>query len=152
MTNPIDEYLAFIEALGGWDFRPMLQYLDPGITEITVIQQLTLVWINYVEQYLHQQVHDIPTLVVRYADLNRKREQTLTAIFKFCGLPVDQVTQALAAFETDSQAGTMLAREKPTEGNAFRLSDAQIEEIRTILRRHPVINTPDFILPGTLQL
>jgi Sulfotransferase family len=151
-AHPVDEYLAFVKALGGWDFRPMLQYLDPGMAEITVIQQLTLVWINYVEQYLHQQAHEIPTLVVRYADLNGKREQTLAAIFKYCGLPVDQVEQSLVAFEQDSQANTILAREKPTEGNAFRLTSAQIEEIKAILEKHPVINTPNFVLPGTLEL
>ncbi|MBI1259262.1 MAG: hypothetical protein GC204_17485 [Chloroflexi bacterium] len=149
---PIDDYLASFGQFSPDNFRELLYSLFPGITEISAIQQLTLTWVAAVEPYLHQQQNGIPALAVRYADLNGKRAQTLKAIFEHCGLPVDQVEQALVAFEQDSQAGTMLARERPTEGNAFRLTDEQIAEIKAILRRHPVINTPDFIVPGTLRV
>jgi hypothetical protein len=151
-TMPVDDYIALFGQMMHPDFWQKLSYLVPGITEISMIQQFTLPWILSIEYYLEQYARGIPMLAVRYADLNGRREQTLAAIFEYCSLPVDQVSQALGAFERDSQAGTMLAREKPTEGNAFRLTDEQIGEIQTILARHPIVNVPDFMLPGTLRL
>jgi hypothetical protein len=151
-TFTVDEYNALFGALARYDFTQMAQDLLPGVTDLSHIQQLALNWLLSTQRYLEQSAHQFPVLAVRYADLNGRREQTLAAIFAYCGLPVDQVSQTLGAFAGDSQAGTMLAREKPTEGNAIRFTDAQISEIKGILSRHPVINVPDFMLPGTLRV
>ncbi|MEO8392164.1 MAG: sulfotransferase [Chloroflexota bacterium] len=151
-TTPLDEHLASINPSERDNFTRLMTYLDPGTTQISIPQKATLAWLLKIEEYLAQAAREIPVLSVRYIDLNQQREQTLNAIFKYCDLPTDQVTQTLGAFEGDSQAGTLLAREKPTEGNTFRLTDAQIEEIRTILRQHPTVKVSDFIVPGTLTL
>jgi hypothetical protein len=149
-TTPLDEHIASMNLTEREIFTRLMRYLDPGTTQISILQNATLSWLTKLEQYLAQTARGIPAMAVRYDDLNTKREQTLSALFAYCGLPVDQVSRTLSVFERDSQAGTQLAREKPSEGNATRLTDAQIEEVNTILRRHPLVNTPDFILPGTL--
>ncbi len=148
----LEEYFAMMSPIERSDFRQLQAYLDPDADQITVPQQVTLIWLSHMERYLAQHARGIPMLTMRYEDLNQKRKQALSTIFNYCGLPVDQVAQTLSAFEGDSQAGTILAREKPNESNSLRLTEEQIAEIKTILSRHPVINTPDFVLPGTLQL
>jgi hypothetical protein len=134
------------------DFTRVEQYLDPAAEHFTYIELLTAWWVVAVEWYLTQYDRGVPALAVSYADLNGKREATLKAIFEYCGLPVDQIPKALSAYEHDSQAGTFLAREKPTEGNSFRFSEAQLGEIKRLLARHPIIKTSDFIAPGILRL
>ena len=151
-TQPLDDYIASFKQMNRYDFTQFLSYLAPNATQISIPEQIAFMWLINLEWYQAQVARGIPVLAVRYSDLNTQREATLTAIFAYCGLPVDQVTQSLVAFEKDSQAGTMLAREKSTEGNAIQLSEAQIAEIQAILFRHPVINTSDFVLPGTLKV
>jgi hypothetical protein len=67
-------------------------------------------------------------------------------------LPTAAVAATLEVFARDAQAGTLLARVNPTEGNQLRLSDAQLCDITTILQQHPVVQESDFIAPGTLRL
>jgi len=66
--------------------------------------------------------------------------------------PVSNVRQALGAFEWDAHARTPLTRADPERGNTLRLSDQQVADIHEVLQRHPIINTPDFVLPGTLSV
>ena len=104
------------------------------------------------EWYLAQYAQGIPVLAVRYADLTAAREQVLSAVFTHCGLPVAAVAETLEVFAQDAQAGTLLARVNPAEGNQLRLSEAQLRDMTTILQRHPVVQESDFIAPGTLGL
>ena len=76
----------------------------------------------------------------------------MRGIFAYCGLPVSDVKGALRAFERDAQAGTVLSRENAKQGNALRLSDQQVADVHDVLQRHPVIKTPDYMLPGTLTV
>jgi hypothetical protein len=104
------------------------------------------------EWYLAQYARGIPVLAVRYADLNAAREQVLSAVFTHCGLPTAGVAETLGVFARDAQAGTLLGRVNPAEGNQLRLSDAQLRDMTTILQRHPVVNDSEFMAPGTLQV
>lgn len=151
-STPVEEVLALFRQLQHPDFGRMAVYLDPDVQQMSIPQQLTLWWLFVMECYLAQYERGIPVLAVNYKDLNESREQVLNAIFEYCGLPVEQMTKTLEVFERDAQAGTVLARENPSEGNSLRLSEAQQDEVLRILARHPVVNHSDFIVPGTLQL
>jgi hypothetical protein len=151
-TMSLSEFITNFGAQYQRDISGFAAYPDADTTDISMAQMLVLWWIITMESYQDQYERGIPILAVRYADLNAQREQVLMAIFAFCGLPTNQVAQTLSVFERDSQAGTVLAREKPSEGNAFQLTEGQITEITTILARHPVIKVSDFIAPGTLTL
>jgi hypothetical protein len=104
------------------------------------------------ESYLAQAARGIPILAVRYADLNAFRKEVLAAIFKHCDLPVERASQPFKALERDAQAGTVLARENPEEGNKLELTDEQKQEIARILAQYPVIKQSDFAVPNTLKL
>jgi Sulfotransferase domain len=149
---PIDEWRALFSQLINPDFTRMSAYLDSGTTEVSLPQHLTLWWLAILEWYLAQYGRGIPILAVRYADLTAAREQVLSAIFTHCGLPTAAVAGTLKVFARDAQAGTLLARVNPAEGNQLRLTDVQLRDMATILQRHPVIQESDFIAPGTLCL
>ena len=150
--TPIDEWRALFGELINEDFTRMSAYLDAGATEVSLTQHLALWWIAIMEWYLAQHARGIPVLAVRYADLNAAREQVLSAVFTHCGLPTAAVAKTLDVFARDAQAGTLLARVNPAEGNQLRLSEGQLREMTTILQRHPVVKDSDFIAPGTLEL
>jgi hypothetical protein len=149
---PIDEWRTLFSELINPDFTRMSAYLDSGTTEVALPQHLTLWWIAIMEWYLAQYARGIPVLAVRYADLNAAREQVLSAVFTHCGLPTAGVAETLGVFARDAQAGTLLGRVNPAEGNQLRLSDAQLRDMTTILQRHPVVNDSEFMAPGTLQV
>jgi hypothetical protein len=151
-SQTLSDFVAGFSEQFNQDLSGADRYLDADTEQISTAQMLGLWWLIIMEAYLRQAARGIPILPVRYADLNAHREQVLAAIFTYCGLPTEQVAQTLSVFEHDSQAGSFLARENPSEGNALRLTDEQIAEITTILARHPVINVPDFIVPATLTL
>jgi hypothetical protein len=130
----------------------LLPYLGAGRQSLSVVEQIVLWWISVMEWYLSQVARDIPAVAVRYEDLTRLREQVLTPLFSTCGLPESAVLGGLRAFERDSQAGSQIAREDPEAAQAFNLSDDQIRAVTAILERHPVLRTPDYVAPGTLQV
>jgi hypothetical protein len=147
----IDQFATFFHRNTRQDLTYLTAYLDAGTTTLHIPEQLTLWWMAMIEWYLAQVERGIPALAVRYAGLNTQREATLQAVFEYCGLPPEYVPQALAAFDHDAQEGTLLARENPAEGNKLRLSEAEQAQVLRILARHPVIKTPDFVVPGTFS-
>lgn len=143
--------IAQFNRLYHYDLTPNTACLDPDSEMISFIQYLTFQWVAGIEWYM-EQARNIPTLAVRYADLNENREKTLEAIFAYCDLPVEQVARTLVAYERDSQAGTFMARENPKEGNKLQLTETQLAEMNRILARHPIIQQSDFIAPNTLRI
>jgi hypothetical protein len=151
-SMPVSDFLVWFQGMFNYDFSRMRIYLDPGSETISLIQLLTLWWMTGVEWYIEQVKRGIPALTVHYADLIAHRERVLAAIFEYCDLPVEGVSKALRAFDRDSQAGTVLARENPQEGNRLQLTDEQKQAMNRILARHPVIRQSDFIAPNTLRV
>jgi hypothetical protein len=127
-------------------------FFDPSFESYSIVTLLATSWLIMMDRCLDLYKQGIPLLIVRYESLDSQREAMMAAIFDYCGLPRTDISVALQAFSRDSQQGTRLARENPQSGNTNSLSEEQIEQIHAILRRHPVIQTPDFILPGTLQV
>ncbi len=134
------------------DLTHLRAYLAPQQTHVTLPEQLTLWWIAIMEWYLAQWEQGVPVLAVRYLDLNQRRESTLSAILSYCNLAPEQLPAALNAFESDSQAGTPLARDVPHRGATRLLGDQAVEAIVTILQRHPQLRHPNFWAPGTLDV
>jgi len=152
-SQPFSDYLAFQSEVMHYDFTPKTIYLDPDIEQVSRIQELTLWWMVGVEWYLEQANKGIGILPVRYKDFKASREKVLEAIFEHCNLPVERASQPFRAFERDSQAGTVLARgDNALQGNQLQLTDEQVDEMKRILERHPIINRLDYVVPNTLQV
>lgn len=152
VPTPVHELVAGFHHFMACDVTPLLACLDPDTTAASTVQLLTLWWMAAMEWYLAQQARGVTALAVRYDDLNDKKEQVLSAVFQHCGLPTEAVTRTLGVFAQDAQAGTPLARDVPDQGNQLQLDEMQRQEVLRILKRHPVLQTPDFVVPGTLHV
>jgi hypothetical protein len=152
LYQTVSDVLQGFTALFNYDITAQAAYLDADSDQVSMVQWLTLWWTVAMDWYLEQAARDIPILAVRYADLNAQREQVVKAIFDYCGLPVEQVSKALVAFDRDSQEGTFLARENPREGNKLQLTEDEQQQMNRILARHPAIKVSDFIAPNTLKI
>jgi hypothetical protein len=150
--TPVDRLVASFRRFTTYDVTSLLACLDPGTTALSPTQFLTVWWMAAMEWYLAQQARGIPALAIHYDDLSSRREQVVSAVFQYCGLPITAVPRALGAFAQDAHASTPLARDIPDQGNQLQLSEEQREEILRILERHPVIQAPGFVAPGTLQV
>ena len=149
---PLAAYLDQFGRMFQQDVTHQVAYLDAGTTALSLPQLLTLWWLLLTERYLAQQARGLPALAVRYADLTTQPERVVSALLEYCGLPTTQMPGLLRVFTRDAQAGTALARENPEEGNRLRLSEEEREAMARILRRHPMVTTPDFVAPGTLRV
>jgi hypothetical protein len=141
-------------------FRPVMMHFHPEIMAFvqtldgrapTNSEIMTVMWAGLIEQYERcQQI--MPFLAVRYEDLNMHREQVIRAAFEYCGVSTSELSAALTAFASDSQAGTPLARENAGQGNQRGLDPAVLTELWAVLATSAPIHTPDHIVPGTLKL
>lgn len=147
--TPLDDAVAFLTThLGPISLGDM--GLGSLSSPLSWAQDKALTWLVLMDYYLQRAEQGLPITACRYTDLNHRRQETLSRLFATCGLPLDAVELALAGFERDSQAGTVMARTEEKQGNPIRLTDEQEEEIRALVRCHPIIQTPDFVAPNTL--
>ena len=136
-------------------FNPsILRFLPQVYGQATIRDTLFVVgWLSTMDRYLKLIQQNIPFLAVRYEDLNTHREPVLKAIFDYCGVSASQVKVALGAFSRDAQQGTPLEDTSQQEdAEQIALNAEQVEKLRAILQKHDTINTPDFTLPGTLEM
>lgn len=150
--TPLDEIIASFS--GNWgpislDTLGLANFPGP----LSSAQGYAVAWLMMMERYLRHVRAKLPITALSYTDLNQRREETLLRLFEVCGLPSDAVQSAIVAYERDSQAGTVMGREESGQGRrAPRLTTEQEEEIRALVRCHPLIQTTDFVAPGTIAI
>lgn len=150
--QPISGFLSVFGQVLARDLTPLTTYLPEGTRELSLPQQLALMWLDLIEMYLAHHAQGIPALAVHYDDLNARRERVAAAILAYCGLPPLPATDLQGVFGRDAQAGTVLAREDAGEGNPLRLSPEERRQVEAIVQRHPTIKSGDFRVPGTLRV
>jgi hypothetical protein len=101
-------------------------------------------WAMHIEEYLRLFEAGVPFLAIRYNELQADREATAARLLRHCGLPTAAHVGVLDAFARDSQAGTVIARDRR---DASPFTDAAADEFRATLARHPRIKSPDLLLP-----
>lgn len=144
-----------IEHLATYYNRPIASiepYFDPARDSYFVLVGRSISWLIAMERYLEIYQENPILRAIRYEDLTAHRNEMLSQIFADLDLPPYALSQALAAFQRDSQAGTGLAREKGQSGNKVRLPDDQIEKVNQILSEQTMINHAGYLLPGTIRL
>lgn len=144
------------DALAWWEnyYHHPIDLTSLGLTQlpatISSLEQLTISWLWMMDRYLRFRAQGTIMPALRYEELNSNRDEVLSALFMQMGLPVAGISDALTAFDKDSQAGTRLARTDSDKGVAFRFSDAEMAEMNSILQRHPVIQSSDYAVPETI--
>lgn len=119
------------------------RFVDDDPDGVPVDAFLAPLWTFYIEHYLSHLDKGVPFLAIRYNEFSSDREAVTAGLLAHCGLPASALEAAMKAFETDSQAGTQLARDR----DAVSFSDENYERFRTTLARHPRFETSDMLLP-----
>ncbi|MCP4418342.1 MAG: hypothetical protein GY805_17105 [Chloroflexi bacterium] len=148
-SKPFMEWRVEFQSYLAGDLSHLSRYVGGEQVELTIAQQLTLWWLAVIEWYMAQHNQGVPAMAVSHADLVATPEETLSAIFRYCGLPTNRVGQGLQAYAKDSQAGTRMARENPQEGNSQRLTPNELRAVQKILSRHPLMGRADFTVPSS---
>jgi hypothetical protein len=120
--------------------RPWLN--ADGSAPIEQVQAFS--WAVHMEEYLQLFEAGLPFFAVRYNELEADRKGTVEQLLRHCRLPEAANAEALAAFARDSQAGTVIARDR-RKGPAF--TNANEALFRATLAKHPRINSPDLRVP-----
>ncbi len=130
---------------------PMLPpFMQRQGREPVMVESFTLLWLSVMDTYLKLCEQGIPFLALRYEDIKAQPKRVLSDTFAYCGLPLDEVDAAYAAFSKDSQEGTGLSQANLEQRRVQPLGADHYAQLRAVLEAHPVIQTPGFIAPNTL--
>jgi hypothetical protein len=105
-------------------------------------------WVSAMDRYLDLHAQGVPMLAVQYEALTAFPAPTLRTIFEYCDLPIEEVNATGRIFDEDSQEGTSLARNR-LQTRSFVMTSDHRSQIGQLLRQHPRIQTPGFIVPNT---
>ncbi|CAF1412036.1 unnamed protein product [Rotaria sp. Silwood1] len=72
---------------------------------------------------------------VTYENLISKPEETIGAVFDVCGISKSLIPEALTALSRDSQAGTVLSRDKMAQVKNLELSKLDRKRLNEIAKR-----------------
>jgi hypothetical protein len=149
-------YLSSEAIKGSWSWcTSMIRTIDtypisdPG--EITGGLLMGLMWLNNMERCLEMIEARHSILPVRYEDLKSNPLPVIEKLFEYCGVKPGSETALAEVFATDSQAGTPIARDQISQ-NEDDLSTSFLEDLCQVIAEHPIIQTPDYQLPGTLTI
>ncbi|MGB3510901.1 MAG: sulfotransferase [Microcoleaceae cyanobacterium] len=124
-------------------------YID--FTDSNAIDLYTTAWLSVMQRYLFLYKKGIPSCAIRYEDLVASPQSIVTSIFQYCELPIYEVDNACKVFTNDSQSGSNLSQENTRNNQINQLDIVDIrQKIDRLLKKHPEIQTSDFIVPGTL--
>lgn len=141
---------AFSQQFPQW--MPLMQAYTPAADTVSLVSRfLAPLWLSLMQRYLELHEHGVPMCALRYEDLRTAPAEMLASVFAYCGLPTANLHDIVAGLDKDSQQGTTLSQEAARK-NPYVLTDQHLSEIRSLLQAHPVLNTPDIILPNTLSL
>ena len=122
------------------ELRP---YADLQADHLPIEVGATIGWAYCMAAYSRLLAAGVPFLALRYSELNSSRVASLARLFGHCRLPLSATEAALRAFDVNSQAGTLIARDDKAEG----LTLAQLSNARLTLSGYPGFGDPDLILP-----
>ena len=127
---------------------PVAEHVRAGGSLLSYSSLFTKLWLNTLERYMKLHHSGMPGLAIRYEDLKAAPHETLWKIFEYCGLPMTSMDEVYQVLERDSQAGSGMSREA-LRNKKSGLTDAQRTDLFRELQAHPVIQSPDFVVPGT---
>jgi hypothetical protein len=121
-----------------------LEEISPGL-------MISLMWLNNMERCLERLDAGQKILPVRYEDLKANPELVLGKIFDYCGVHVNNTNKLLDVLNKDSQAETPISRDQLKQVH-WALDPDDIAIIQSVIAEQPIINKPDYQIPGTLRL
>ena len=150
-TIPTQEQL-----IGFWMWSKMVvikldRYNLVSLEEISPGLVISLMWLNYMERCLERLDAGQKILPVRYEDLKANPELVIGKNFDYCGVHVTDKNKMLDVLNKDSQAETPISQDQLKQVD-WAIDPDDIAIIQRVIAEQPIINTPDYQLPGTLKL
>lgn len=146
MPNPPDENgrrIHWMMATADTPLNELGRFMDLDERPIAVERMLAAPWVLQLERYSALLEQGLPFLALRYNELMADRHAELERVLTHCGLPVTSISEALKAFDQDSQEGTVLARKGPK----LKFDATGRKAFLATLARVPAFADPDLILP-----
>jgi hypothetical protein len=132
-------------------FIPLLPvYMAKTPTGLSATEFLTLIWLSIMQRYMTLYEQGLQMCTTRYEDLVAVPEEAIRQLFRYCELPLPEPARLAQVLAKVSQAGSLLSRTSLQQPEAG-LDETELARLRAFLRAEPVINTPDFVAPGTLK-
>lgn len=133
-------------------FLPLLKTYADSIDLKNSIDGYSILWLSIMQRYMELYRKGVPMCAVRYEDLIEDPQQVVKSIFQYCNLPISEVDKACRAFQNHSQSGLPFSKENNCKIQAEKSSILEIRQrVCQLLKKHPEINTSDFLVPGTLN-
>lgn len=151
---------AFIENAEDIRFRTWFQawlstlvptiakHVQAGGQLLTVSAMGAMVWLSVMQRYLELNQTGMPGIAIRYKDIKTAPHETLQRIFEYCGLTTTNMEPVYQVLEKDSQAGSAVAQKVLTQ-KKYILTEADLADLARLLKAHPIIQSPDFVVPAT---
>jgi hypothetical protein len=127
---------------------PIARHVRAGGSLLSYPSMFSMLWLNTLERYMDLQESGMPGLAIRYEDMKAAPQETLVKIFTYCGLPMTSMDAVYQVLEKDSQAGSGMSQEALSHKQSD-LTEAQRADLFQQLQAHPMIQSPDFLVPGT---
>jgi hypothetical protein len=117
--------------------------VDLDAEDVSPEEIIAASWALSIDQYRRHLAAGVPFLALRYNELDADRARVAARLLQHCRLPAATLPAALRAFGRDSQAGTLLARDRLQ--TVF--TEAHLARFRATLARCPGAPSADVILP-----
>lgn len=127
---PRDRYISLLRA-------------DPTPPE-TRLEDIVLHWTAVIKRFLDLHAHGVIRYSLTYEDLTQRSEHALQAVATACHVPVNDLDDALAILEHDSQAGTDLSGKLLREQSVHELTEDDLRRAQATAQRHGL--EPDIAL------
>ena len=103
--------------------------IPEAASNISPFASTVYAWASLCDSYNSLRRKGMPIAAIKYEDLIQNPAKSLEIIFRHCGLDIASVSNALKAFEQDSQRNSILSRTSLSKHTAGELTDE--DKVRT---------------------
>ena len=118
--------------------------------EATSLEIMGTLYVPVMEKCIEMLGMGIPMFIFRYEELVKEPLDVLRKMYDFCGLSSRTVHNLDAILSRDSQEGTLLSRDAPTEMPS-QLSADDLQKLHQMIQASPHKVPSDGIIPGSYQ-
>lgn len=145
------EYIRFRTGFQAWMSAlvpTIAKHVQAGGSLLTVAEMGTMLWLSVLQRYLELNQAGMPAIAIRYKDIKTAPREILQRIFEYCDLRTINMEPVYRVLEKDSQAGSAVAQDVLMQ-KEYILTDADLADMARLLKAHPSIQSPDFVVPKT---
>jgi Sulfotransferase domain len=142
LDAPLKDFFWYMTSAAS-DPKILDDYFDNSAQHFYTEQIFGPGWALYMQEYIDRLNAGVPFLALRYNEMKLDHLGTTQKLFEHCGIAECHISNAMKAFDQDSQQGSGIGQDNKAEG--FKPENYQ--RFAETLAKHPRLNRPDMILP-----